>query len=73
MVSSPRYVEVGRAGPMKAEGIAGMPTRFVATSMVKRWRSPRLRCGRCPELDAVLGDAILGEMEENGCGSIVGT
>ena len=46
--------------------VGGIPTRFAATSMVKRWRSPRLGCRRCPELDGVLDDAILGEMEENG-------
>lgn len=51
---------------MNVEGITGMPTRLAATSMVKRWRSPRFGCRRCPELDAVLDDAIFGEMEENG-------
>ena len=65
IVSSPKNVEVGRAGPMKPEEVAGMPTRLAATSITKRWTSPTLLGhGWSPELDPEFDDAIIDGVAE---------
>ena len=70
MISSPRYLDVGQGGPMKAEGVCGKPAYSAATTITSRWTSSRLGCCWVPS--ATLGDAIFSVMAENDLGKLSG-
>ena len=70
MVSSPRYLDVGQGGPMKAAGVCGKSAYSAATFITYWCTSSRLGCCWVPS--AVLGDAIFGVMAESDLGKLSG-